>query len=685
MIKISNAGSIILLLLAFLFTNTSYAARNLSQQSSEKNPGYEEQQAKWKGFNRIDFQFKPDLYSQYSLDELGVQSEGVPARLVMPDEALPGNPWVWRARFPDWHTEMDSILLSKGFHIAYINTNNRFGSPKAMMIWDAFYKHLIKTYSLSEKVTLEGVSRGGLFIYGWAKRHPQLVNCIYAEAPVCDFKSWPAGFGDGEGSSGDWKKLKEEYGFKTDDEAKAWEQLPINNLNALADAKIPILHMIGLNDKIVPPHENTLKLVDRYIALGGPATVVPCTKGQQKLQGHHFPIETPEYGADFIMYHTKLPKAKLSSEPYHNLRGGIRNCLMKFEREKKGRVAFLGGSITYNGGWRDSICSYLEKRFPETEFEFIAAGIPSMGTTPASFRLVRDVLSKGKIDLLFEEAAVNDASNGRTDKEQVRAMEGIVRHLRQENPETDIVLMHFVDPSKMESYRQGEIPKVIQNHEKVATHYGLSSINLAKEVTDRIDAGEFTWEDDFKNLHPSPFGQGIYSHSMLAFLDKAWSGGVAEDDKITMYQLPEALDVDNYNSGVLHLAETAKLAKGWEMVENWKPTDGKHTRANYGNVPMLVGNNQGGTIQFKFKGRAVGIAVAAGPDAGIIEFSVDGGDWQKLDLFTNWSRNIHLPWYYTLETGLDNKKHTLKVRLTDEKNKMSTGSACRIRYFFVNK
>ena len=65
--------------------------------------------------------------------------------------------------------------------------------------------------------------------------------------------------------------------------------------------------------------------------------------------------------------------------------------------------------------------------FPETEFEFIAAGIPSMGSTPGAFRLERDILSKGKIDLLFVEAAVNDPTNGRLPTEQIRGMEGIIR------------------------------------------------------------------------------------------------------------------------------------------------------------------------------------------------------------------------------------------------------------------
>ena len=375
----------------------------------------------------------------------------------------------------------------------------------------------------------------------------------------------------------------------------------------------------------------------------------------------------------------------LNPENYHIHRNGIRNSLLKFQREKKGRVAFLGGSITYNGGWRDSICNYLQKRFPDTEFEFIAAGIPSMGTTPAAFRLERDVLAGGPVDLLFEEAAVNDATNGRSPEEQIRAMEGIVRRVRREDPATDIVIMHFVDPDKMEAYSAGKVPEVIQNHEKVANHYGIPTVNLAKEVTDRIDAGEFTWEDDFKNLHPSPFGQEVYFHSMKAFLEKAWAGTMAEDDKIEAYPQSEPIDNANYDNGKLILAENAKIIEGWKLIENWTPDDGKGTRANYVNVPMLVGQEKGSRLEFKFNGNAVGIAVAAGPDAGIVEYRIDNGDWQKQDLFTRWSMHLHLPWYYTLAAGLPDEDHTLQLRIADEKNPQSTGTACRIRYFYENR
>ena len=639
----------------------------LAQDLTEKKSDTAVSESVWKSFRRYDL-------------HLGNRE----VRIVVPNTSGAGNPWVWRARFPDWHTETDSILLSEGFYVVYINTNNEYGSPKAMMAWDSLYNYVTENYALNKKVALEGVSRGGLFIYNWAKRNPEKVSCIYGEAPVCDFKSWPGGFGEGEGSANDWSRLKKEYGFRSDSEAKTYTGNPVDSLQNLAGAKVPVLHMISLNDQIVPPEENTFPLINEYIRLGGVATVIPCTSGEQSLQRHHFPIESPRLVADFIKYYS-FQNLPLESPLYHQMRSGLKNSKIQFERYKKGRIAFLGGSITYMNGWRDSICAYFSQRFPDTDFEFINAGIPSMGSTPGAFRLERDVLSHGRIDLLFEEAAVNDATNGRSSQEEVKAMEGIVRHLRSSNPAVDIVMMYFVDQDKMQDYKGGNVPEVIKNHEKVASHYQIPAVNLAKEVTDRIDHCEFTWNGDFKNLHPSPFGQGIYARSIIQLLADAYSGIVYSDDKITTYDLPDKLDRFCYDGGRLIDVSTVSAPKGWHLDTAWSPGDGTNVRPNYASVPMLISETPGKILHLSFKGTAIGIAVAAGQDAGIIEYRIDKTHWQKTDLYTRWSKHLHLPWYYTLAGDLSSGAHDLEIRVSSGKNAQSNGHACRIRYFYVNE
>lgn len=237
----------------------------------------------WHGFTRYDFQI--DRHN---------------AHIIIPEKAAAGKPWIWRARFPEWHYQMDSILVRKGFHIVYVNTDGMFGAPKAMDVWNNFYQYLTKQYGLNPKVALEGVSRGGLFVFGFAKRWPERVSCIYAEALVCDIKSWPGGKGFSKGDPESWKLLQIAYNFKSEKEALDYTDNPIDNLEKLAAAKVPLFFSIGLNDSIVPPAENTFLLANKYIKLGAPATIYPNTLGKQSLQGHHFPIDNLKAGADFI-------------------------------------------------------------------------------------------------------------------------------------------------------------------------------------------------------------------------------------------------------------------------------------------------------------------------------------------------------------------------------------------------
>jgi len=100
---------------------------------------------------------------------------------------------------------------------------------------------------------------------------------------------------------------------------------------------------------------------------------------------------------------------------------------------------------------------------------------------------------------------------------------------------------------------------------------------------------------------------------------------------------------------------------------------------------MLVAESPSGVLKFVFEGDAVGIAVAAGADAGIVEYRIDSQPWQRQDLFTAWSAQLHLPWFYTLGYQLKPGKHSLSIKVSPEKNLMSKGHACRIRYFYVNQ
>ncbi len=379
----------------------------------------------------------------------------------------------------------------------------------------------------------------------------------------------------------------------------------------------------------------------------------------------------------------------LEGKTWHDLRSGLDRSYQKFSGGGSARIAFFGGSITQNPGWQNMVADYLRKRFPQTQFDFINAGIGSTGSTPGAFRFENDVLKRGKVDLLFEEAAVNDHHNGRSQTERVRGMEGIVRHAFEANPECDIIVMHFAEPDKTADYAAGKIPDVIVAHDKVTARYQVPTLNLAREVYDRLEAKQFDWAKDFKNLHPSPFGQRLYYHAIRRMLEDAW--GTPENPELVQENiaprlLPKAMvDPQSYTRGKFVLLSEAKIDSGFTVVPNWMPPKGGGTRGGFVRVPMLSATEPGSSFTLPFIGRGVGLFVATGPDAGITEYRIDKRDWKTLDTFTRWSRGLNIPWAYILDAELKPGEHVLEVRISTEKNPTSKGYGLHIRNLLVNE
>jgi len=242
--------------------------------------------ADWKGFDQYHFTV-----------------DGRKAYVVVPKRPAAGRPWIWRARFPTYHAEMDITLLGKGYHVAYVDVAGLFGAPKAISHGDKLYEMLTTRHGLSRKPVLEGVSRGGLFVYNWAARNPRKVACIYCDTPVCDFKSWPAGKGTGVGSAPTWAKCLKVYGL-TEEQALAYDENPVDHAATIAAAKIPLLHIVSENDRVVPPAENTYLLKSRIEKLGGKMGVISVQEGTAKSKGHHFTHPDPQRVVDFILKHT---------------------------------------------------------------------------------------------------------------------------------------------------------------------------------------------------------------------------------------------------------------------------------------------------------------------------------------------------------------------------------------------
>ncbi len=224
--------------------------------------------------------------------------EGRDCILVQPDTPLRSNPWIWRTEFFGAFPALDLALLKAGFRVAYIDMQNMYGAPIAMRHMDGFYAQVVNAFGLSPRCVLEGFSRGGLFALNWAALNPQSVACLYLDAPVCDFKSWPAGMGRAQGSADDWQRLKQVYGF-TEAEALAYPSNPVDSLAPIAAAGISMIAVYGDADVDLPPEENILMLQERFKALGGNITVI----AKAGIGHHPHSLADPGPLSDFILAH----------------------------------------------------------------------------------------------------------------------------------------------------------------------------------------------------------------------------------------------------------------------------------------------------------------------------------------------------------------------------------------------
>ncbi len=376
-------------------------------------------------------------------------------------------------------------------------------------------------------------------------------------------------------------------------------------------------------------------------------------------------------------------------------RGSYANSKRVFETTGKGRVAFLGGSITEMDGYRPMVCEYLRKKFPKTEFDFIAAGISSTCSDVGAFRLQTDVIKNKPVDLFFVEFAVNDNQDGMFDLEHsIRGMEGVVRHIRTAYPRVDIVMTFFVNEDLMAQYRAGGVATSINAHRQVAERYEISTIDLAKEIQEEIDSKKITWQE-FGGVHPAPRGNRICADMIAALLDQAWEAPTAKE--YVAHAMPDPIDKYSYANAYFRgfsaietnigsiLDETSPSKGGFRLyVPDWSKIPGGF-RQNFADKPFLCAEKPGAEISFEFEGNALGLYVLAGPDAGIVESQIDGVDVGKVNAFHAYSGGLHYPRAIMIADALKSGKHKATIRVSAEKDPKSAGTALRILQICVNK
>jgi len=193
------------------------------------------------------------------------------AFVILPQHAssATAQPWVWYAPtlpgLPSVEEEkMVREFLDAGLAIGGIDVGESFGSPRGRILFSAFYQDLTTRRGFSAKPVLLARSRGGLMHYNWAVENSDSVAGVAGIYPVCNLRSYPGL----DKACGAYEMSEAELA------ASLAQHNPVDRIAPLAQANVPIFHLHGDHDEVVPLEENSAALAGNYRKHGGDMKLV---------------------------------------------------------------------------------------------------------------------------------------------------------------------------------------------------------------------------------------------------------------------------------------------------------------------------------------------------------------------------------------------------------------------------
>lgn len=193
----------------------------------------------WHGFKMESFEF-----------------EGKDAIVVFPDKAEAEKNWTLKTEYWDAFPDIEIKLLEKGFHVAYLKNTDRMATKADCDLKAKFVDFLSEKYGLRNKCVPVGMSLGGAHAVNFAGFYPKKIACMYIDAPVLSFVSFPGKIGN-DFCERVWEnEFKIAYPGITRDKLYNFDMHPMNRIDTLIENKIPIIMVYGTEDMTVVYSEN---------------------------------------------------------------------------------------------------------------------------------------------------------------------------------------------------------------------------------------------------------------------------------------------------------------------------------------------------------------------------------------------------------------------------------------------
>ena len=216
------------------------------------------------------------------------------AIVVYPKEGTANGKWVLKTEYFGAFPDTELQLLAKGWHVAHIKTITRWYVPQDNKNKAALAAYMHEQLGLSKKCAIVGMSCGGMQGIYFAEEYPQLVSCLYLDAPVVNFLSTPGGFGvpifDPEKRAKTFAEFYNATGISKTD-LLSYRNHPLDRIPTLLQHRIPLILVSGDADTAVDYNENGHLLQLAYEQAG--LTIETYIKPGGDHHPHGLPDNTP--------------------------------------------------------------------------------------------------------------------------------------------------------------------------------------------------------------------------------------------------------------------------------------------------------------------------------------------------------------------------------------------------------
>lgn len=255
----------------------------------------------------------------------------------------------------------------------------------------------------------------------------------------------------------------------------------------------------------------------------------------------------------------------------------LSNTRTRLERDKKLKLAFIGGSITNGTGasdmektsWRALTAAWLKERYPDAAITSHNAAIGDSFCKYAIYRLEKDLLANG-FDLLFVEFAVNDSPSfsGMPEEETIVYFETLLRRLRAFAPTADIVTVYTICDKYGAEERFFSMAK---RQDELAEYYGMPSVNVGRPLIEKMNKDGTAWSDCFEdNVHPTDKGHRFYYETVRTFLETELSKAPTVNEFIRHPLPPQKTKTALWTEFTTLDAKEIDLSasRAWELAED---------------------------------------------------------------------------------------------------------------------